>query len=208
MSDWEQLVTEGHVRAARWRNAFPWLFAGAVAAVVCGIGMLLALPVRQPSTRVAEAKAAYAAEQRTAVARFLQDKGAIAGAPAQIEAVPAPDAAEARIAEVLAALNAGGKLPAHVVAQKPEAFWRGDWQADQLHAVTDGNTILTGAFVAAPPMVQRAYGLFRRNDAGAWRYYCLAVQGAQYCGQPDVEPAAIPATLRGLLPASAFEGLR
>lgn len=201
MSDWQQLVTEGHVRAARWRNAFPWLFAGALAAVILGVILMLSLPVRQPSARMAEAKAAYAAEQRTAVARFLRDRATVAELPANVESVPAPEAFAARMAEVLAALDQDGKLPAQVTRQDAATFWRGDWQADRLHAVTDGDTILVGAFVAVPPMLQRAYGLFRRDDAGQWHYYCLAVPGAQYCSQPAVDPAAIPATLRGLLPA-------
>lgn len=46
MPQWELLVTEGHVRAARWRNVAPVLFAAAVAAVL--IGVLVAALVPKP----------------------------------------------------------------------------------------------------------------------------------------------------------------
>ena len=53
MSQWEQLVTEGHVRAARWRNVTPVLFTAALAAIF--LGMMVAGAVPKPS----EAEASY-----------------------------------------------------------------------------------------------------------------------------------------------------
>lgn len=213
VEQWEQLVTQGHVRAARWRNAAPFLFWGAVAAIILGVILALSLPHRPPSTRVAEAKNAYAHAQRRAVGRYMQVAGQRFSQPPQRAAhAPTPDAAQGAVAAALDALGRTGRLPESVTRQTPDAFWRGDWQADSIHAVEDGRNILIGYYVdyanrsyQQPPQVRRVFGLFRRDEEGAWRHYCLAVQGAQPCGSPSIDPTAIPATMRGLLPAAAFE---
>jgi hypothetical protein len=216
MPQWELLVTQGHVRAARWRNAVPFLFWGALAAVTLGVTLAASLPRIPPSTRVAEAKSAYAEAQRRAVGAFLQERGAtFSQSPPQLTALaPPPDTAQATIAAAFDALGRTGRLPDTVTRQSADAFWRGDWQDNRLHAVEDGRNILIGYYVdtasrlpgyRAQPQVRRMFGLFRRDDAGAWQSYCLAVQGAQPCTQPAVNPASIPATMRGLLPAQAFE---
>lgn len=214
MPQWELLVTQGHVRAARWRNAVPFLFWGALAAIILGVILVRSLPEARPSTRVTEAKSAYADAQRRAVSAFLQERGAALGQPPpQLAAAPlTPDAAQTNVTAALDALGRTGRLPETVMRQTPDAFWRGDWQAKDVHAVENGRTILIGYFADVanrryrePPHVRRVFGLFRRDDEGAWRHYCLAVQGVQACGSPAIDPTAIPATMRGLLPAAAFE---
>lgn len=216
MVQWELLVTQGHVRAARWRNAAPYLFWGAVAAIILGVILARSLPDTPPSTRVAEAKSAYVDTQRSAVSAFLQERGAaFSQSPPQLATpAPPPDAAQAVVTAAFEALGRTGRLPDTVTRQTADAFWRGDWQANRLHAVEDGRNILIGYYVDAasqfpgyrsPPQVRRVFGLFRRDDPGAWQSYCLAVQGAQPCTQSAVNPASIPATMRGLLPAHAFE---
>ena len=90
MPQWELLVTQGHIRAARWRNAVPFLFWGALAAIILGVVLAWSLPDSLPSTRVAEAKSAYADAQRRAVSAFLQERGAtFSQSPPQL-AAPAP----------------------------------------------------------------------------------------------------------------------
>lgn len=213
VGQWEQLVTQGHVRAARWRKAAPFLFWGAVAAIILGVLIALSLPDSPRSTRVAEAKSAYADTQRRAVSQYIQERGARLGQPPQraVQA-PTPDAAQGAVTAALDALGRTGRLPDTVTRQTPDAFWRGDWQADSVQAVEDGRNILIGYYAdfanrsyREPPQVRRIFGLLRRDDEGAWRHYCLAVQGAQPCGSPSIDPTAIPATMRGLLPAAAFE---
>jgi type II secretory pathway pseudopilin PulG len=210
---WEQLVTHGHVRAARWRKAAPFLFWGAVAAIILGVFLALSLPDSPPSTRVAEAKSAYADAQRRAVSQYMQESGARLGQPPQrVVQAPTPVAAQAAVTAALEELGRTGRLPEAVARQTPDAFWRGDWRAEGIHAVEDGRSILLGYFVdvANPsygeqPQVRRIFSLLRRDDEGAWRLYCLAVAGANPCGSPSIDPTAIPATMRGLLPAAAFE---
>lgn len=213
MGQWEQLVTQGHVRAARWRKAAPFLFWGAVAAIILGVFLARALPDSPPSTRVAEAKSAYADAQRRAVSRYMQVAGQRFSQPPQRAVqTSTPQEAQAAVTATLDALGRTGRLPETITRQSPDAFWRGDWQADSVHAVEDGRNILIGYYAdfanrayRQPPQVRRIFGLFRRDDEGTWRHYCLAVRGAQPCGSPSIDPTAIPATMRGLLPAAAFE---
>lgn len=213
MEQWEQLVTQGHVRAARWRKAAPYLFWGAVAAIILGVLLALPLPHSPPSTRVAEAKSAYADAQRRAVSQFMQESGdRLSQPPQNVIQAPTPDAAQATMTAALTALRQDGDLPATVTRQTADAFWRGDWQADRIQAVEDGRNILIGYYVdfanrsyQQPPQVRRIFGLIRRDDQGTWQYYCLAMQGASPCGSPAIDPTIIPETMRGLLPAAAFE---
>lgn len=213
MEQWEHLVTQGHVRAARWRKAAPFLFWGAVAAIILGVLLALSLPHNPPSTRASEAKAAYADEQRRAVSQFMQAAGDRLSQPPQtaIQA-PTPDAAQAAFTAALGALRRDGDLPATVTRQTADAFWRADWQADRIQAVEDGRNILIGYYVdfanrsyQQPPQVRRIFALIRRDDQGEWQHYCLAMPGAPPCGSPTIDPTTIPATMRGLLPAAAFE---
>ena len=213
MEQWEQLVTQGHVRAARWRKAAPYLFWGAVAAIILGVLLALSLPHSPPSTRVSEAKTAYADAQRRAVSQFMQESGdRLSQPPPSAIQAPTPDAAQAAVTAALTALRQDGDLPATVTRQTADAFWRGDWQADRVQAVEDGRNILIGYYVdfanrsyQQPPQVRRIFGLIRRDDQGTWQHYCLAVQGASPCGSPAIDPTTIPETMRGLLPAAAFE---
>lgn len=213
MEQWEQLVTQGHVRAARWRKAAPFLFWGAVAAIILGVLLALSLPHSPPSTRASEAKAAYADEQRRAVSQFVQESGDRLSQPPQnaIQA-PTPDAGQSAVTAALGALRRDGDLPATVTRQTADAFWRGDWQVDRIQAVEDGRNILIGYYVdyanrsyQQPPQVRRIFGLIRRDDQGTWQHYCLAMPSAPPCGSPTIDPITIPATMRGLLPAAAFE---
>lgn len=213
MEQWEQLVTQGHVRAARWRKAAPYLFWGAVAAIILGVLLALSLPRSLPSTRVSEAKAAYADAQRRAVSQFMQESGdRLSQPPPNAIQAPTPDTAQAAVTAALTALRQVGDLPATVTRQTADAFWRGDWQADRVQAVEDGRNILIGYYVdfanrsyQQRPQVRRIFGLIRRDDQGTWQHYCLAVQGASPCGSPAIDPTTIPETMRGLLPAAAFE---
>lgn len=213
MEQWEQLVTQGHVRAARWRKAAPYLFWGAVAAIILGVLLALSLPRSPPSTRVSEAKTAYADAQRRAVSQFMQESGdRLSQPPPNAIQAPTPDTAQAAVTAALTALRQDGDLPATVTRQTADAFWRGDWQADRVQAVEDGRNILIGYYVdfanrsyQQPPQVRRIFRLIRRDDQGTWQHYCLAVQGASPCGSPAIDPTTIPETMRGLLPAAAFE---
>jgi hypothetical protein len=222
---WELLVTEGHVRAARWRKAFPVLLALSIGSIVLAFFIFRLVPVSQPSTKVADAKAAYAAEQRSAVAAFFQGQSAAVPVTSPQDAAQAmnPQALNTRLAELLAFLRDENRLPDNVVRQDAATFWRGEGSVNEVHAVEDGRTILIGATVntaiqgqgyTAPPELRRSYWIFRRPEAswiwrgGApydWTQHCLAVAGAVPCARDAVDPSTIPGTIRGLLPDAAFE---
>ncbi len=213
MSQWELLVTEGHVRAARWRNAVPFVIAAAVIAVILGVTITAYLPTAATSTRVADAQNALVAQQRATIAVFLQDKGRIDGTPANAERALTRDDAPISVATLAEALNTTGRLPESVVTQNAEEFWQGAWQPGAIHAVQEGRTVLVGYYVDAAmrypgyrpqPMLQRAFGVLRRGAERQWVFYCLQIAGAQPCDQQGVDPAAVPATMRDFLPASAF----
>lgn len=213
MSQWELLVTEGHVRAARWRNAVPLVFSTAVIAVILGVAVTTFLPQAPPSTRVADAQNALVLQHRTSIAAFLQDKSAIESPPANAERALTRETAPASVATLLQALDTTGRLPESVVTQNAEEFWRGAWQTGAIHAVQEGRTLLVGYYVDAAmrypgyrpqPMLQRAYGVLRRGAERQWTFYCLQIAGAQPCDQQAIDPSTIPATMRDFVPASAF----
>ena len=211
MSQWELLVTDGHVRAARWRNAAPGIFVGAVVAIMAGVLLGTLAPEREPSTRVSEAKVALADRQRTAVSAFMERAGEIDPVPARAGMAATPEAAATHIAAVVTSLNANGRLPAAQEAERPEVFWRGAWEPGRLHAMRRDRTVILGQYVAVipatgrqPPVLARQYVLVRRGSDGEWRSFCLAVAGNASCDGERLDPASIPATLRPFLPRGAF----
>lgn len=214
MHQWESLVTQGHVRAARWRNAVPFVLSPAVITVALGVALTAFLPQAPPSTRVVDAQNALAAQQRFAVVAFLQDKGIVQSAPADAERAFTPQTAPSNVATLLEALNATGRLPESVVKQNAEEFWIGGWRTGVIHAVQEGRTILVGYYVdvamrgdpgfRSQPMLLRAYGVLRCSTERQWTFYCLQIVGAPPCDAPSVDPSAIPATMRDFIPASAF----
>lgn len=215
MQQWELLVTQGHVRAARWRNAVPYVLSAGMAAVIFGVAVNSFVPEAVSSSRVMDAKNAFAAERRLAIATFLQDKGQITTPPENAEGAFTREAASRSVAALVQSLNATGRIPENVITQRPEAFWKGDWTPGAIQAVRADRTILIGYVVdeafregadeQASPVLQRAYGLIRRNAERQWDYYCLQIVGAKPCETDAIEPALIPATMRDLLPSSVVD---
>jgi len=213
MSQWELLVTEGHVRAARWRNAVPFVLSAAIITVFLGVAVTALLPQAPPSTRVADAQNALAAQHRAAIVAFLQDKGMVQSAPANAERALTRETAPASVVTLIEALNTTGRLPDTVVTQNAEEFWSGAWQTGAIHAVQEGRTVLVGYYVDAAmrypgyrpqPMLQRAFGVLRRGAERQWTFHCLQIAGAMPCDQQALDPSTIPATMRAFVPASAF----
>lgn len=211
MHQWEMLVTEGHVRAARWRNAVPYLYVLAVVAAVLGVSIATFLPEPHPSSRIAEAQRDYAVAQRSVVEAFFQGQGAVEEEPPDSEEVMTWAASHARVASVLAALDETGSLPDDIQVLNVEAFWRDDWPPGGVQAIVKGRTILVGHLVnmssaasPSPPTLRRSFGLFRKDEGQGWRYYCLSIPSAPPCNMSAVAPAMIPATLRAFMPRRAF----
>ncbi len=201
------------MRAARWRNAVPFVLSAAVIAVILSVAVATYLPQATPSTSVADAQHALVAERRSAVLAFLQDKGTVQTAPANAERALTRETAPASVDTLIEALNTTGRLPDSVVTQNAEEFWSGAWQTGTVHAVQEGRTVLIGYYGDAAvhypgyrqqPMLLRAYGVFRRGAERQWTFHCLQIASAMPCDQQAIDPSTIPATMRDLVPASAF----
>jgi hypothetical protein len=215
---WEILVTQGHVRAARWRNAVPFVMAAGIAAITIGVAVNALVPEAATSTRVFDAKNSFVAAQRSAIAAFIHDKASIAALPENAESAFTPSTAQAAVQELLQSLGATRRLPKTVVRQSPDEFWQGSWRPGAILAVQKERTVLIGYFVdgsgregandPAPPVLQRAYGILRRDAEGKWSIHCLQMIGALPCDGNAVEPTYIPATMRALIPSSAFNSGR
>lgn len=215
MAQWEWLVTEGHVRAARWRNiALPMAVIG-IAAILVGAFFSTLLPSAALSTQVAESKAVHVNAQRAAIIAFLQQMEAPPQTPETADALPALADGSARFAEVLVALNETGRLPREIESVNREAFWGDGWQAGTVYGLRQDRTILIGQLInlARPvpdaemqpePIVVRQIMLLRRGEDRAWRAYCLAMpRGAPCTIRDEVYPLDIPRTMHGLMPRSA-----
>lgn len=212
------LVTQGHVRAARWRNAVPFVMAAGVAAITIGVAVNALAPEATASTRVFDAKNSFVAAQRSAIAAFIRDKASIAALAENADAAFTVSTARAAVQDILQSLRSTRRLPETVVRQSPDEFWQGSWRPGAIHAVQKERTVLIGYFVdgsgrenaddPAPPVLQRAYGILRRSEKGNWSIHCLQMIGALPCDGNAVEPTYIPTTMRALLPPSAFNSGR
>lgn len=214
MSQWTLLVTEGHVRAARWRHAVPFIFSAAVVAVVIGLGIMAITPKAEHSTAVADAQNDFATKRRSAVERYLHGKAEVTRTPPRAEYALTRETAPQSVAALLGEVNRDGRLTTQgVVMQTVQDFWTADFRPGSIHAVDKGQNILIGYLVdnayrygnyRAPPQLRRAYGIFRRGAHNQWAYYCLQVEGAQPCESRGVQPSTILVTMHELLPPEAF----
>lgn len=217
MAQWEWLVTEGHVRAARWRNiALPVAIVG-VAAILVGTFFSNALPAAALSSQVADSKAVHVNAQRANIVAFVRRMDRPPEMPENPEALPALADGSARFAEVLTSLNESGRLPREIETVNREAFWEGRWQAGTIYGLRQDRTILIGQLVnlAWPdpdaetppePIVLRQITLLRRGADREWRAYCLAMPDGPPCGRAEIYPLDIPRTMHGLMPRSARRG--
>ncbi|MCC5982682.1 MAG: hypothetical protein JJU26_13295 [Oceanicaulis sp.] len=214
MAQWEWLVTEGHVRAARWRNiALPMAVIG-IAAILVGAFFSTLLPSAALSTQVAESKAVHVNAQRAAIIAFMRQLEAPLETPENAEALPSFADGSTRFAGVLAALNESGRLPRDIEAVNREAFWEGGWQAGTAYSVRRDRTILIGQLVnlARPdpnadtettPVLARQVTLLRRGDDREWRAYCLALPHGAPCTRAEIYAEDIPRTMYSFLPRAA-----
>lgn len=100
------VVTKGHVRAARWRKALPWLLRISITATMLGIGLSGLARWPQPSTKIAEAKVTYAEDIRNAVTAFFDNPADIPTLSRESAAqAPTPEASGVRVADILDTLT-------------------------------------------------------------------------------------------------------
>lgn len=217
---WEDLVSSGHVRAAKLRSIQSrWII---FALILTLAGLVLLLWIAEPrERRVADAtagqseRAEHDALQGRALARHFDtltlpplDEAARQGlAPAyEMERV---------LSLMVESLNETGGLPASLPFQRynRDAFWSDDWNAQELRVLRDGSSLyLVGAIVSEEYQIrpQRQigaplwwFGVLRRSDS-EWQGYTLTFQGSvmRLEGSESLRPADYPETLARLVRAS------
>ena len=206
---WEDLVTEGHVRAARMRRVQPILIAVSVAAMLLGWYLLSGIePTRVENNRAEILFESVEAQQRRAAYAF-------GGMPAprigrsQVAASPLASDAPTLQRRILDELNLTSELPSdlpnglRLVAVEPNVFWRRPWRARALIATRSSDVVLAGTIMnsgsAEFPMAERWIGVFRRRD-GQWESVTIGATGFVTSADfPLVGIRDIPLTLSPLL---------
>lgn len=202
---WESLVTDGHIRAARWRRAGPVILI--MGLVLLGVGLWLGSP--RVTTELRDRNSLLDARISAIQAPAEQ---AVDQLPALV--VPRKDAKElvpeAQLGQVIKvlkdSLNKTGRLSDQLKFKRlaATAFWRNVWPIDQLVTTGDGDVRLVGAVVnigsTRAPIVGRWIGAFRKAG-GTWRYTTIeAASLIDVQGEPGVPISQIALFLKPVLP--------
>jgi hypothetical protein len=76
MSQWELLVTDGHVRAARWRAGAKFITGIGATLIILGFIGIWLTPQNNPVSRIAQAKQELVNARQNALTKFMAGKGA------------------------------------------------------------------------------------------------------------------------------------
>ncbi len=213
---WEQLVTDGHVRAARLRFLAPWVILVGVVSLACGWLVLNGVPQAGQFFSTAENTLNQRAYQvRQPVLNTFSRAYALNASPSQVsQLVP-----ESELPAVYKAVSDGvatGSFPAGFAMKQAAGaaeFWSWNWPYDQLIALERGDLRAYGAIVyakgpAGQPDLARLQGfprpvrwlaIFRKLPDG-WDN--VAIQGDGFTappGEKTVVPGQIPLVLCQLM---------
>jgi hypothetical protein len=206
---WEELVTDGHVRAARLRSVEPWLIGLGALLILGGIYMsALILPNPAPDDRGARIAAEVGKVQAGAIAAM----NGLPSVPVPSDRLANPVSAS-QISRVSAAilddLNGSGDLPTDKLNMNvvdADTFWHHQWFFSSLNVTSSGDTTLVGAIVnegsPSSPQLTRWLGVFRRRD-GHWEAVSIAAPG--FYIDPTLHSTTadrIPLALKSVLPAA------
>jgi hypothetical protein len=206
---WEQLVTDGHVRAARLRRLQPWIIALGLVMLWVGIFISQLAPKIQPQSSVASRiQERLAQSQQRAAAAFTQ----LSQVPQHVdkpESLPPASEIPDVVKAMLQSLSSDNKLPTDsltVQEAKRDAFWSADWGTERVNYLRSGDTYLFGAYAhlgsSAAPQPVRWVGAFTRTS-GKWLYASIAGPSLYVPpGLPGTRPEAVSLTLASFLPPS------
>ncbi len=201
---WEQLVTEGHVRAARLREAQPRLISIAIALIVLGAALQFTMPAP-----VAPSQDVLIRQQTDALfapaIRAVSNLPVGAISPDDRKDVEAHDDLTEHVTGlILDSLNRTGRLPDRLrrVEVDPRAFWRQPWPYSKAVVTENDDLKLVGSMVKVgtkpQPDLQRWLGIYRRRN-GHWQYASLAADNFYSTG-PSARVRDIALDLAPLLP--------
>ena len=214
---WEDLVSDGHVRAAKLRSIQPrWII---IALILTLAGLALLFWIEEPRDRqIADAtgtqseRQAQEALQGRALTRhfetltlpILEEAGHQNLAPAyEMERV---------LSLIVETLNETDDLPTSLPLQRynRDAFWSGSWNVQELRVLRESRYLyLVGAIVSEEYQIRPErqigdplwwFGVLRRSESG-WHGYTLLFQGSvmRMEGSESLHPADYPATLARLV---------
>ena len=211
--EWQKLVSEGHVRAARLRTAQPIVIGlASFLIVVGGMGVMALSPPR--ASDILDYGSVERLEERSArIEAFMRS-------------VPAPDLTDAQINTlapayelqqvatlISASLNETGALPELLPFEERNRseFWGFEWDNNRLNTLERGGLILVGAIVSEEWNVNRQrviqdpvrwIALFRQTDDGSWVTYELWFTGAARTdGLTVIDPSDYPIAFNELIPS-------
>jgi hypothetical protein len=203
---WEQLVTDGHVRAARLRRVQPWIIIFGLILLWAGIIISELGPKIQPQSSVAQRiQERLAQHQLKAAAAFTQ----LAQVPQRVDkpdSLPPVSEIPQVIKATLESLNGQNKLPAEPPFEeiKRAEFWSAQWGTERVYYMKSGGTYLVGAYAhvgsSTSPQPVRWVGAFSKAS-GSWLYTSIGGPGLYVPpGAPSTGPTAISLTLDPFLP--------
>jgi hypothetical protein len=207
---WRELITEGHVRAARLRRLQPSFVTIGLGAMLIGFFLAANFQPKESLDRgEPTADTIVAAAKRPAI-QAMANLPALTIQGDDIKPLVASSEASQLAATILAGLASTGSLPHDPPPMKPMTpadFWSGDWPIDALPVTETRNLKLVGAIFKTP--VQGVYqpvrwiGVFEKRG-GQWKFLSLKAPGFfVIAGQPTAKAEDIPVTLRPLLPPAA-----
>ncbi|MEO1169889.1 MAG: hypothetical protein AAFW97_14370 [Pseudomonadota bacterium] len=206
---WEQLVTDGHVRAARVRRIQPVLVGLGIFLILLGWWSFSSIETSATeNNRASTLQGEVDRQQREA-------RLALAGLPApsvgreDLSRIPTTEQATEIERQMLDTLDASNEVPAalpndlDVQSLDAEAFWNDAWEPGTAYVVDTRRVKLLGVILnggsAEYPQLQRWLAVFRRAED---RWDVVYISAPDFIGPPEtpsVEIGEIPITLRPVL---------
>jgi hypothetical protein len=200
---WEELVTAGHVRAARFRHLQPWLFGLGLALIFLGYALMSLVHPPAAGSRAAETLSAEVERlTRPSQAAFVLMPQPVLKA-GELPKLPSAEDVKRVHDLITTELDHNDKLPTfRRVDVDATAFWRGAWPHDRYIVTERSKLKLVGVIfnAGAPdfPQPYRWLSVYRKTD-GAWQN--VAIEGGDFVamrGQTSASPRSIARTLAPL----------
>jgi len=204
---WEELVTSGHVRAARLRRIQPWIIALGIILIWAGVLVIHLGPNVQPATSVAARVQQRLMQTQERVAAAFTKLTSTPARPDNLDRLPPISEIPEVVQTLLKKLESSNELDVDALKlekAKPDAFWSGEWGTERLNYLKSGDLYLLGAHAhvgpSGSPQPVRWVGALKKIE-GKWQYTTLAWPGLYAPpGFPNSPPQAISLSLRDVLP--------